>query len=115
LRAFLLEVPRVREEDAREVARGGGDQHLPREPLPDEHGKVAGVVQVGVRENHEVEPRGIHGKRLPVPEPEVLEPLEEPAIHQHPKAVVLDQELRTCDGARAAEVRESAHARSLSA
>jgi hypothetical protein len=65
---LLLEVAGVRQHDPRQVGRAPRRRDLPLEAVLDQPGQIAGVVDVGVREGDGVDPRGVDGQSLPVPE-----------------------------------------------
>ncbi len=89
-RVFFLDVSGVGQQDAAEVARGGGGVDRRFEAIPDHHGQVSRMVQVGVREDHGVEAIGRHRRALPVAQPQLLEALVEAAVDEEPCAGCLD-------------------------
>ena len=100
---LFLEVARVRKHDSREVRGPPRRGDSPPEAVLDEPGQVADVVDVGVSQGDGVDPRGIDGQRVPVPEAQVLQSLVEPAVDEEPAPVHLDQELRAGDRPRRAQ------------
>ena len=46
---------------------------------------------------------------IPVPEPQLFEPLEEPAVEQHARAVDIEQVFRTRDGTRRSQKGQLGH------
>ena len=77
--------------------------NLPREPVPHQCWKISGMVEVGVSQAHGVDGAGFHREPAPVAEAKLLQSLEEPAVKEYPLAVLLQQESRSGDGARASE------------
>ena len=63
------------------------------------------MVQVGVGQNDSVNRPGIERKWRPIPQPELLEPLEEPAVDEHP--VPLEFEKVLGPGDRLSRTKES--------
>ena len=100
---LFLEVARVRQQDPREVLGPSRRGDRPAEAVLDEPGQVPDVVDVGVREGDGVDPRGIDGQLVPVPQAEVLQALVEAAVHEEPPPGRLDQELRAGDRPRGAQ------------
>ena len=60
--------------------------------------QVADVIDVRVREHDAIDGRSIEGKRLPVAQPQLFEPLEQPAVDEHAAAAGFEQVLRAGDG-----------------
>ena len=80
----LLQVRRVAQDDLGERLGGVRAPDRAAEPVLDQAGQVAGVVHVGVGEQHVAEGRRIHGEGRPVRAAELLHPLEESAVDQDP-------------------------------
>ena len=100
---LFLEVAGVRKHDSREVRGPSRRGDSPPEAVLDEPGQVADMVDVGVGQRDGVDPRGVDGQRIPVPEAQVLQSLVEPAVDEEPASVHLDQELRAGDRPRRAQ------------
>ena len=57
------------------------------------------MVEMRVRQDDSVNRRRIDGQRLPIPQPQFLQPLKQPAIDQDPPALHLEQVFRPGHGA----------------
>jgi len=108
-RVLFLEVARIGKDDAAQIDGRRRRQHGPVETAAHHDRQVAGVIEVSVGQHHGVDRGGFDRRRIPIALPEILEPLEQPAIDEQPEAVVLEQVLRAGDGARGAEERQSRH------
>jgi hypothetical protein len=64
------------------------------------------MVEVRVRQDDGVDRRRIDGQRLPIPQPQFLQPLKQPAIDEHPPPVHLEQMLGPGHRARSPEKRQ---------
>jgi len=102
-RLFLMKVARVGQEDPEELQAGRRAVDRAGEALLDEARQEPRVVDMGVREQHGVQLRRLDRDRLPIPEPEFLEALEQAAIHEDPRARRARDELGARHRARAAE------------
>ena len=87
---------------------------LPLEPVRTQPRQVADVIEVRVRQDDRIDGVGRHGKRLPVPQPELLQSLEESAVDEHAAAAMFEQVFRAGDRARGAEKRQLSHAATIS-
>ena len=103
---FFLEVRRIGQHDRAQVARARRAEDPAAKSLRDEPREVAAVIEVGMRQHHGVDARGVDRKRRPVPLPQLLEPLKQPAVHEHAMAAEIDQMLRAGDRTRRAQKRE---------
>jgi hypothetical protein len=90
-RVLFVQVRRVEQHDLGQRLGRGRAPDRTGEAVTGEGRQGAGVVDVGVREDHGVDRRGIDGEALPVPLPEPLDPLEEPAVDEHAAAADVDQ------------------------
>jgi hypothetical protein len=79
---LFLEVTTIGQENGAEVTRGRGAVDWPAEAVFHEQGKVATVVEMGVRENHGIERGRREWEWLPIPQPKLLEALKETTIDQ---------------------------------
>ena len=59
-------------------------EDLAAEPAPKQPGQVPGVVEMSVREHHPFDRRWLDRQRVPVPEPQLLEPPIQAAVNQQP-------------------------------
>ena len=80
------------------------------EPAGDQPRQVAGVVHVRVGQDHGVDGGRVDGQRVPVAPPQLLEPLEQPAVDEHAPVAGLDQVLGAGDGAGGTEEGQLRHA-----
>ena len=103
LRELLLELGGVEQDETRELGRGRGAQDRAAEALADEERQQAAMVEVGVREHHGVERRGIDAQRHAVADRIGRPALEHPAIDEDPGAAGIDEVTRAGDGACPAE------------
>ena len=108
-RVFLLQPPRVGQDDLDQVLRALGAEHAAAEALRHQPGQVAAVIEVRVRQHHRLDTRRPDRQVLPVPLAQLLQPLEEPGVHQHARAIRLDQVLRARDRPRRTQKRDRNH------
>ncbi|KGW25396.1 hypothetical protein Y047_2766 [Burkholderia pseudomallei MSHR3016] len=104
---FFLEEPRA--VDQHDLAERRGAVRAidrPAEALAHEHGQIAAVIEMRMREHDGVDRIGGHGQRAPVAQPQLLRALEQPAVDQDACPGVLEQILRAGDGFRRAEERQ---------
>ncbi len=106
---FFLEVGGIFEEESGELDGGGIGENGFVEATADEDGEPAGVVEMGVSEDGEVERFGIDGKRIPVAILEVAGALEKAAIDEQALASGLDEIFGTGDAASSAKKGEFRH------
>lgn len=95
---FLLQPRAVAQHDVAEFGRGRRAIHRPAEPFARQHRKIAGMVDMRVREHDRVERVGRDRQRAPVAQPQVLGALERAAVDQHAPVAVLDQVFRAGHG-----------------
>lgn len=100
---LLLEVGRVAQEDAGQRRGGRRAPDRSPEPVADQGGEVAAVVDVGVGEQHRLDRGRVHRERRPVQLPEALQALEEAAVDEQPAPAGVDEEPGAGDGLRCAE------------
>ena len=108
-RVFFLNASRVRQHELTEVLRPGRAEDAPFVALSDKPGKVAHVVQVGVREHDGIEAAWRDGKLVPVSEAKLFQPLKQPAVEQNPSSIVLEEVFGTGDGACCTKERQFGH------
>src|SRR5439155_5223926 len=107
-RFLFLQVSAVGKEQPGQVARPFGAQRAPHETLRAQPREEARVIDVRVREDHRVELAAGPGR--PVPQPQLLSPLEEAGVDQDPVARRCGEEMtRTGDGLGGAEEGERGH------
>ena len=85
----------------------GVQKMRPAKPLRDQPRQVAAVIEMRVRQHHRVDRRGRIGSARPVAQPQLLQPLKQPAIDQDPTAAQIEQMLGAGDRAGGSEKRQS--------
>lgn len=108
-RILLLNPAGIRQDHAAEVRRARGAEGPAPEALRDQARQVADVVQVCVGEHDGMDRGGLDRKVVPVPEPQLLQPLEETAVEEHPGAIDVQQVLRAGYRVRRAEKGQFSH------
>lgn len=106
VRLLLLQVPAVGQHDLRQRGRAVRRDDRSVEAVTTQRRQVAHVVHVGVREHDGVDRGRRHPERRPVAQPQVLEPLEQAAVHQHTCSRRLEEEPAAGDRARRTEERQ---------
>ncbi len=99
----LLDAAGIRQQDFAKIARQAGAQDRSPEPVIDEHGQVAAVIEMRVGEDDSVEARGIKRRTVPVAQTKLLVTLEQAAIDEEPGMACLDQEPGARDGSGGTE------------
>jgi hypothetical protein len=102
-RLLFLEIGGVPEENRRQLPRGGRAIDGTLESPMGKEGEVARVVQVRVTQHHRVDGLGVDGGSGPVPEPQLLETLKQPAVQQDAGPVGGDEVFGSGDGAGTAQ------------
>ena len=102
-RLFFLDMAAVRQDQPAKLCRGVGTQNAPPEPAPDQRGQIAGMIQMGVGQQHGVYRGRAHRERLAVAGAQLFEPLEQAAIHKNAPARGLDQIARSRHRTRSAQ------------
>ena len=97
LRFALLDVGRVCQHHDKQVRGCGRTEDRSLVTGADEFRQQAGVIQVGVREQHEVETADIELERTSVLSNRIARALEQPAIDQKARGGCFDQITRTGD------------------
>ena len=111
-RLLLLEMRRVRQDDAHELVGRGGRVDPAGEPVGLQARQVAAVVDVGVGEHHGRDAGRLDGQPLPVAVTQVTWTLEQPAVHHQLAEAAVEQVLAARDGPRRAqEAERGAHRR----
>jgi len=96
-RVLLLEVRRVGQHQRTQVLRRRRTKNTAAITTGDQARQIAAVVEVGVRQDDRVEARRIDRKRLPVPQTQLFQSLEQATIDQNRLAANLEQMLRAGD------------------
>ena len=100
---FFLKPSGVREQHLDEVSGRPGRVDISREPILEQTGEIAAMVDVSVGEDYPLNRRRRHGKAVPIAESKLLEPLVESAINEEPPSLGLHEKLRSRDCPRATE------------
>ena len=108
-RVFFLDARRVRQDQPGQVVRAAGAVdpaleaagHQPRQPPR--------VVQVRMREDDGIDGVGRNGQGGPVAKPQLLEPLEQPAVEQRALSVDLEKVLGAGHGPGGSKKRQCGH------
>jgi hypothetical protein len=88
---LLLDVRRIEQHHAEQVRRGRGDMHRAAEAERDGARQQPGMVEVGMREQHEVEPAQVEAERREVAAAGVAAALEQAAVDKKAHVRRLDQ------------------------
>src|SRR5687768_18547604 len=105
LRILFLQMCRIGQHESAEVRRAGRAVHRSLEPLRDEPWQPSAVVDVGMREDDDIDGFGWNGERSPVAQAEAFESLEQSAIDQDALAVDVQQVLGAGHGTGGSEKR----------
>jgi len=95
---LFLQMRGIGKQDLRERCRRAGTVDRPGEPVPHQQRQATGVIDVGMGQDDGVERPGIEGKRAPVAQPQLLQPLEQPAVEQYSATAGPHQVRRPGDG-----------------
>src|SRR5690606_4776580 len=106
---LFVDAAAVGQQHAAEVRGRGGAVDGAAESVAHEDGQVAAVVDVRVREHDRVDRPWRDGEARPVAQAQLLEPLEQPAVHEHRPPGRRDEVARSGDGAGRTEEREIHH------
>ncbi len=90
---LLLALGRVEHDQLGELAGRLSGVDRPKVALADDPRQVAGVVEVGVREDDGLECLDVERRGGPIEQSQRLESLEQPAIHEHSRGARLEEEL----------------------
>ena len=80
---FLLQPSGIRQHQRAQVLGAGCAEDAPLETLRDQPRQHAAVIKVGVGEDHGVDGGRRHRRVGPVAQPQLLQPLEHPAVDEH--------------------------------
>ena len=97
-RLFFLNVSAVGQDKPAKVCCRLGAVDPAAEPRPDQRRQVSRMVEMCMCEQHSVDRVRTHGKRFAVAFSQVLEPLEQAAIHENAPSHGLDQITRSRHG-----------------
>jgi hypothetical protein len=79
---LLLDVPAVGQHDLAQRRRVRGGEHVAPESAAHQRGQVARMIQMRVTQHHRIDGGRVHAQPVPVAQPQLLQALEETAIHQ---------------------------------
>ena len=99
LRLFLLQMAAVGEQDLAQLVRRGRAVNPAAKALSRQQWQVAAMVDVGVGEHDRVDGLGRDRQRLPVAQAQLLESLEQAAVHQNGRVAMAQQVFGTGHGA----------------
>ena len=114
LGVLLLDPGAVEQDQPRHLVAGGGGVDAAAEAVDHQPRQVAAMVQVRMGEHHRVDVARFGGQSFPVQFAQVLQALEQAAVHQDAGVAVAEQMLGTGDGAGTAQAGESRHVRASS-
>lgn len=100
---LLLEVAAVLQDQLGNVARRLGRVDSAAEAISNELGQIAGMVEVGMRQDDGVDARWRNRKCCPVEFAQVLQALEQAAIDQDALVAIGEEMFRAGDGSRTAK------------
>jgi hypothetical protein len=99
----------VRQYELAEMAGAGRTEDPAAESGRNQPRQIARVIEMRVSQDDRVDRRRFYLKLRPIPLAERLQSLKETAIHQHARAVVLQQVLRSGDRSGRTQKREPQH------
>src|SRR5271170_7378061 len=108
-RVFFLQMRRILEQNLGEIDRRRIGEDRSAITVFDEHRKPAGMVQMGMRQDHVINRLRINRERFKVSLAELLRTLKNSAIHEQPLAGYLDKIFRSRYCACRAKKRELCH------
>ncbi len=103
LGVLLLQIAAVGQQDLAQIGGGLGRDHLALEAVLDQQRQIAGMIEMGMGQEHGVEARRMRPAARPVAQAQLLVALEQAAIDQKPLAVDLEKIFGAGDGADGAE------------
>ena len=106
-RVALLYLGAVEQQEFAEVGRGRRAEHPTPEPLAHELRQIAGMVEVRVGEHHVVDRRRIDRESRPILQAQVLQSLEQAAVHKDAAPTHAKQMARSGDGPGGAQKRQT--------
>ena len=80
-----------------------GAEGWPGKALPGQQRKIAGVIEMGVREQNRIDPMGIGREAFPIAQAQRLEALKQAAIDQQSMVGTLNEVLGAGNGSSAAQ------------
>ena len=106
---LLLEMRAVRKKNPEQFGSSSRTVDRSLKVQLDQSWQIARTIEMRVREHDRIDAVRIERRGLPVPLAKLLEPLEQPAVHQHAASARLHQVLRPGNGTDAAPERECSH------
>ena len=88
---LFLQITGVGQKDGAEIGRRMGAENGSAKAALDQQRQIAGVVEMGVRENDGVDAARFDRKLRPILEPQRLEPLKQAAVDEQLMLLVLDK------------------------
>ena len=82
-RFFFLQMARVRQKNAAQIARGRRAVDAACITIFHQHGQIAAVIDVRMGEHDGINALGRDRRFLPVFQPQLFQALEQPAVNQH--------------------------------
>jgi len=101
-RILFLQVTGIRQQDFTEIRCRARTEGWSRKTLPDQQRKVAGVIEMSMREQNRIDPMGVNREAIPIAQAQRLEALEQAAIDQESVVSTLDEVLGAGNGSSAA-------------
>ena len=92
---LFLEVSGIGQKDFTKIGSCFGTEDAPCEPLFDQQGEVARVIDMRVRQDNGFDTAWLDRKWLPVLQPQCLEALKQPAVDENAMRPVFDKVLRS--------------------
>ncbi len=105
-RVFFLQVRGVGKDEGAQFASAWGAEDSSPEPVCDETGQIAAVIQMCMRQDDSVDASRVDRQRRPIAFTELLQPLKETAIDEHAMIAQVEQMLRSSDCSGSSEKRE---------
>src|SRR5687767_11081881 len=106
---FFLEPSGIGQHYLQQIGGAARTVNWTMKTLPDEPRQVTRVVYVSMRDENGVQRTRIKRRVLPIAFAQFLEPLKQPAIHQHTALTRIDQILRSGDSPHAAPKFNTCH------
>ena len=106
---FFLDPCRLGEDQPTQIGRTTGTKNPSTKPLRDKTRYISDVVEVRVRQDDRRDRLRVHGKRVPVALPEILQSLEQAAIDEHTGSAVFEEVLGAGYSARSPKKGQRSH------
>jgi len=96
-RILFLEMAAIQQDQFRHIARGCRCENTTPEAVAHQFRQIAGMVEMGVGQDHGVDVGGRHRQRLPVQLAQVFQPLKQAAINQNALVTIGEKVFRAGD------------------